>query len=165
MKSVAFRPERGHVLAKLAGVVACCAALGCASNAENDLPRAAGALNNELLSAIACAERHVAEQGYTDLPPNLDRVQESAFLSREDVARERRGTLIAHAHSVCPGKVIGDPGWMVIFKYRSSARGAQVYVSPSCKEVRAVHGDAPLFSAPHPESGCRPVPPRETTKD
>lgn len=95
--------------------------------------------------AIQVAERFVAENGYTDLPPT----SHLANLSRESLEptevrarlRMRHDTL---ERAACG--VTGSPqtGWYVVFRYQGkprSPRGRAVEVTPYGRAVRVVHQD------------------------
>jgi len=89
--------------------------------------------------AIKLAERFIILNGYTDLPPNKNRVvleSIEASPNTDELLRERRNTLERKAYGVARGRKIRSSGWTVVFRYKDRS-------DPEMREIgRAVTMDA-----------------------
>lgn len=69
--------------------------------------------------AVALAEKFIAQNGYTDLPPEKDKiVNESLELvpKVDEMLRRRHNSLKREAYGVSRGRKNGAPGWTVVFQ-------------------------------------------------
>jgi len=79
--------------------------------------------------AVALAEQFIAQNGYTDLPPDKTKLSYETIEWESNVDRMLKGrhdTLQRRAYGVVRGRKGGDLGWTIVFRYRgSSGRGAR----------------------------------------
>jgi cell division protein FtsL len=71
--------------------------------------------------AIKLAERFIAQNGYTDLPPEKDKLANESFElaeSVEEMLKMRRDTIEPKAYGISSGRKGGSPGWTVVFRYK-----------------------------------------------
>lgn len=110
------------------------------------------------VSAVRCAERFIARQGYTDSPPTVDSttiVYEFPEAARtwRGVLEMRRDTLKVPALGVCD---FGGDSYDVIFGFTGSNEntGRSVRVSKDLANVQMVHQDFMLRALTNPVQ-CR----------
>lgn len=75
--------------------------------------------------AVELAEKFIAQNGYTDLPPEKDKIVHESIelVSNVDVMLKRRhNTLEREAYGLSRGRKNGSPGWTVVFR-RSGDNG------------------------------------------
>jgi hypothetical protein len=94
--------------------------------------------------AVARAEQFVIENGYTELPADLAKVElEITDHPRKvpiaKIAARRRGELEKDAWGVARGRRGGSPGWTVAFRYGSRMRGRSM-LDPSDTILSADNG-------------------------
>ena len=80
--------------------------------------------------AVALAEKFIARNGYTDLPPDKTKLSYESIEWEENVDRmleQRHDTLERRAYGVVSGRKGGEPGWTVVFRYKH----------PSDREMRS----------------------------
>jgi hypothetical protein len=79
--------------------------------------------------AVAFAEQFIAQNGYTDMPPDKTKLSYETIEWESNVDRmleERHDTLQRRAYGVVRSRKGGDPGWTIVFRYKgSSSRGAR----------------------------------------
>jgi hypothetical protein len=71
--------------------------------------------------AVKSAERFIVQNGYTDLPPEKDKLASESFeleSSIDERLKRRHNTLERKAYGVQRGRKNGSPGWTVVFRYR-----------------------------------------------
>ena len=95
--------------------------------------------------AVALAEQFIAQNGYTDLPPDKTKLSYETIEWESNVSRmlqERHNTLERHAYGVRRGRK-GGPGWTVAFRYKghAGATGRAVTMNLDGSEPRVEHVD------------------------
>ena len=71
--------------------------------------------------AVALAERLIAQNGYTDLPPDKTKLSYETIEWESNVDRmlqNRHDTLERRAYGVRAGRKGREPGWTVVFRYK-----------------------------------------------
>jgi hypothetical protein len=100
--------------------------------------------------AVDLAEQFIAQNGYTDLPPDKTKLSYETIEWESNVDRmlqERHDTLERRAYGVRRGRKGGKPGWTVVFRYKhpldSQARstGRAVTMNLDGSEPRVEHVD------------------------
>jgi len=96
--------------------------------------------------AVAFAEQFIAQNGYSDLPPDKTKLSCETIEWEGNVDRmlqERHDTLERHAYGVRRGRKGGDPGWTVVFRYKghAGATGRAVTMNLDGSEPRVEHID------------------------
>lgn len=79
--------------------------------------------------AIRLAEEFIAQNGYTNLPPDKSKLAYETIeweSNIDDMLRERHDTLEPKAYGIRHGRKGGDPGWTIVFRYSH----------PSIKQMR-----------------------------
>ena len=100
--------------------------------------------------AIEAAENFIARNGYTDLPPDKEKLAHESIewgSNVDDMLRSRHNTLESKAYGVSLGRKGGSSGWTVIFGYkkptyrqmRESGRAVTMDVNGS--NIRLEHVD------------------------
>jgi hypothetical protein len=72
--------------------------------------------------AVALAEQFVAQNGYTDLPPDKTKLSYETIEWQRDVERmlqQRHDTLERHAYGILRGRKGGESGWTIVFCYKA----------------------------------------------
>ena len=100
--------------------------------------------------AIALAEQFVAQNGYTDVPPDKTKLSYATIEWQSNVDRmlqERRGTLERRAYGIVSGRKGDSRGWTVVFRYthpidrRARSTGRVVTMNLDGSEPRVEHVD------------------------
>lgn len=96
--------------------------------------------------AVALAEQFIAQNGYTDLPPDKTKLSYETIEWETNVDRmlqQRHNTLERRAYGVRRGRKGGDPGWTVAFRYKgqAGATGRAVTMNLDGTEPRVEHVD------------------------
>jgi len=100
--------------------------------------------------AVALAEQFIAQNGYTDLPPDKTKLSYETIEWERNIDRmlqERHDTLERHAYGVRRGRKGGDPGWAVVFRYKhpfdrhARSTGRAVTMNLDGTEPRVEHVD------------------------
>jgi cell division protein FtsL len=100
--------------------------------------------------AVKLAERFIAQNGYTDLSAEKDKLaNESIELeeSLEEKLKMRRDTLERKAYGISSGRKGGSPGWTVVFRYKHPSdqqmrsNGRAVTMNLDGSEMRVEHVD------------------------
>ena len=99
--------------------------------------------------AAKLAEDFIALNGYTDLPgdkDNLTRESVEWSSNSEEELRLRHNSLEKSAFGVKRGRKGGEPGWTVVFRYKSNLKatdeaGRAVTMSPTGTDIRVEHLD------------------------
>ena len=76
--------------------------------------------------AVALAERFIAENGYTDLPPDRTKLSHETIESESNTDKmleQRHDTLERRAYGVRSGRKGSGPGWTVVFRYKHPRDG------------------------------------------
>ena len=99
--------------------------------------------------AVALAEQFIAQNGYTDLPPDKTKLSYETIELESNVDRmlqQRHGTLERRAYGIVRGRKGGDPGWTVVFRYKghTDATGRAVTMNLDGTEPRVEHVDFKL---------------------
>src|SRR4051794_12592411 len=71
--------------------------------------------------AVAFAERFIAQNGYTDLPPNRKKLSYESIeweSNLNEMLRQRHDTVERHAYGFVRGRNGGEPGWMIVFRFK-----------------------------------------------
>jgi len=71
--------------------------------------------------AVALAERFIAENGYTDLPPDKTKLFYESIEWESNVDKlleQRHDTLERRAYGFRSGRKGGEPGWTIVFRYK-----------------------------------------------
>lgn len=96
--------------------------------------------------AVALAEKFVAQNGYTDLPPDKDKVMYESIERAPNVERMlrwRHNTLERKAYGVGRGRKGGAPGWTVVFRAAGDDgrgdRGRAVTMNLDGSKMRVEH--------------------------
>ena len=79
--------------------------------------------------AVRLAEQFIAQNGYTNLPPDKSKLAYGTVEEESDVdevLRVRRDTLERKTYGIVRGRKGGAPGWTVVFRYKH----------PSSKQMR-----------------------------
>lgn len=100
--------------------------------------------------AIEFAEKFIAQNGYTDLPPDKEHLAYETIEWESDVdemLKVRHDTLERKAFGVSRGRTGGAAGWTVVFRGRdlsgqwSSKRGRAVTMNLNGSKARVEHKD------------------------
>ena|SRR5258708_2060431 len=96
--------------------------------------------------AVALAEQFIAQNGYTDLPPDKTKLSYETIEWERDVDRmlhQRHDTLERHAYGILRGRKGSEPGWTVVFCYKAhcGATGRAVTMNLDGSEPRVEHVD------------------------
>ena len=96
--------------------------------------------------AVALAEQFIAQNGYTDLPPDKTKLSYETIEWESNVDRilqQRHNTLERRAYGVRRGRKGGDPGWTVAFCYKGhcGTTGRVVTMNLHGTEPRVEHVD------------------------
>jgi hypothetical protein len=100
--------------------------------------------------AVKLAERFIAQNGYTDLPPEKDKLASESFeleSSIDEMLQRRRDTLERMAYGISSGRKGGSPGWTVVFRYKHPSdqqmrgNGRAVTMNLDGAEMRVEHVD------------------------
>jgi hypothetical protein len=100
--------------------------------------------------AVALAEQFIAQNGYTDLPPDKNKLfyETIEWESNIDLMlQERHDTLERRAYGVHEGRKGGEPGWTVVFRYkrprgpRARSTGRAVTMNLDGSKPRVEHVD------------------------
>ena len=99
--------------------------------------------------AVALAEKFIAQNGYTDLPPDKTKLSYETIEWESSVnlmLQERHDTLERRAYGVRPGRKGGEPGWTVAFYYKGhpGATGRAVTMNLDGGEPRVEHVEVNL---------------------
>ncbi len=103
-------------------------------------------LSNE--EAIRLAEQFIAQNGYTDLPPDMDKLVYGVLERKSNVDRILKGRhdmLERKAYGTVRGRKSGASGWTVVFRYRHPANvqmrrhGRAVTMNSDGSEMRVEH--------------------------
>jgi len=102
--------------------------------------------------AVALAEQFIAQNGYTDLPPDKTKLAYETIEWERDADRmlqQRHDTLERHAYGVLRGRKGGEPGWTVVFCYKAhcGSAGRAVTMNLDGSEPRVEHVDFRLGHA------------------
>lgn len=96
--------------------------------------------------AVALAEKFIAQNGYTDLPAEKDKiVNESLELTPkvDEMLRRRHNSLKREAYGVGRGRKNGAPGWTVVFQLAGDdgkgRLGRAVTMNPDGRRMRVEH--------------------------
>ena len=94
--------------------------------------------------AVALAEQFIAQNGYTDLPPDKTKLSYETIEWERDLDRmlqQRHSTLERHAYGVLRGRKGGERGWTVVFCYKAhcGATGRAVTMNLDGSEPRVEH--------------------------
>ena len=71
--------------------------------------------------AVELAERFIAQNGYTDLPPDKTKLFYESIEWESNVDKmleQRHDTLERHAYGFRSGRKGGEPGWTVVFRFK-----------------------------------------------
>ena len=95
--------------------------------------------------AVALAERFIAENGYTDLPPDKTKLSYETIEWESNVdlmLKQRHNTLERRAYGVRRGGK-GESGWTVAFRYKRhpGATGRAVTMNLDGTKARVEHQD------------------------
>ena len=74
--------------------------------------------------AIALAEKFIALNGYTDLPPDKESITHESIESEgnlDQLLRIRHDTLERKAFGTSISRKSGSPGWTVVFSYKNDS--------------------------------------------
>jgi hypothetical protein len=74
--------------------------------------------------AIRFAEQFIAQNGYTDLPPDKAKLAHETIEWESDVdemLKGRHDTLERRAYGVVRGRKAGSAGWTIVFRYKHPA--------------------------------------------
>jgi hypothetical protein len=100
--------------------------------------------------AVALAEQFIAQNGYTDLPPDKNKLfyETIEWESNIDLMlQERHDTLERRAYGVHEGRKGGESGWTVVFRYkrprgpRARSTGRAVTMNLDGSKPRVEHVD------------------------
>src|SRR5215217_9044567 len=100
--------------------------------------------------AVAMAERLIAQNGYTDLPPDKTKLSYEMIEWESTVDRmlqTRHNTLERRAYGVRAGRNGSEPGWTVVFRYKHPrdrqmrSNGRAVTMNLDGSEPRVEHKD------------------------
>jgi hypothetical protein len=96
--------------------------------------------------AVALAEQFIAQNGYTDLPPDKTKLAHETIEWEPDVDRmlqRRHATLERHAYGILRGRKGGERGWTVVFCYKEhcGSTGRAVTMNLDGSEPRVEHVD------------------------
>jgi hypothetical protein len=96
--------------------------------------------------AVALAEQFIAQNGYTDLPPDKTKLSYETIEWERDLDRmlnRRHDTLERRAYGILRGRKGGEPGWTVVFCYKAhcGATGRAVTMNLDGSEPRVEHVD------------------------
>jgi hypothetical protein len=140
-----------------------CACTGAGGNCPR-APSVQGHIERDAL--VRCAEEYVRDNGFTDAPPNLSRVQLDVndMIEGDTVRRlplvlaQRKDSVEPLAASACPGAMFSVDGVIVIFRPKKGPRdkGLGVTVERGCRP-RIAHLPAPLFESYQVSTGCDAV--------
>jgi CubicO group peptidase (beta-lactamase class C family) len=158
---MAYYPEEGIaviVLANLNGTVTSKIARALAAVARGETPPIPsihlvaqvqkGPLTES--EAVALAERFIAENGYTDLPPDKTKLSHETIeweSNTDKMLEQRHDTLERRAYGVRSGRKGSEPGWTVVFRYkhpgdgRSRSNGRAVTMNLDGSKPRVEHVD------------------------
>ena len=96
--------------------------------------------------AVALAEKFIAQNGYTDLPPEKDKiVYESLKLwpKVDEMLRRRHNSLKREAYGLSRGRKNGAPGWTVVFQAAGDdgkgVQGRAVTMNADGRKMRVEH--------------------------
>jgi hypothetical protein len=105
--------------------------------------------------AIKLAEQFIAQNGYTDLPPDKSRLAYETIeweANVDKMLRGRHNTLERNPYGVLPGRKSGTPGWTVVFRYKNVPPGYRdgraVTMKLDGSEIRVEHVDFILRFVP-----------------
>lgn len=95
--------------------------------------------------AVALAEQFIAQNGYTDLPPDKTKISYETIEWESNVDRilqQRHNTLERRAYGVSRGRR-GERGWTVVFRYQghAGATGRAVTMNLDGAKARVEHQD------------------------
>ncbi len=100
--------------------------------------------------AIALAERFIAENGYTDLPPDKTKLSYETIEWESNVDKmleQRHDTLERRAYGVLSGRKGDAAGWTVVFRYKhprdrqTRSNGRAVTMNLDGSQPRVEHVD------------------------
>jgi hypothetical protein len=96
--------------------------------------------------AVELAEKFIAQNGYTDLPPEKDKIVYESFewvVKVDEMLKRRHNTLKREAYGLSRGRKNGAPGWTVVFRASGDdGRGKQgraVTMNPDGRKMRVEH--------------------------
>lgn len=98
--------------------------------------------------AIKLAEQFIAQNGYTDLPPDRSKLAYETIQWESNVDKMLKGrhdTLERKAYGIVRGRKGGAPGWTVVFRYRHPSNqqmrrnGRAVTMNLDGSEMRVEH--------------------------
>ena len=105
--------------------------------------------------AVKAAERFIAQNGYTDLPPDNRKLSYETIEWESNVNRmlkDRRDTLERRAYGVLRGRKTATRGWTVVFRFKHPADqeerklGRAVTMNLDGSDARVEHVDFILRS-------------------
>ena len=73
------------------------------------------------MEAVKLAEQFIAQNGYTDLPPNKGKLAYETIeweSNVDEILKGRHDTLERRAYGVVRGRKGASPGWTVVFRYK-----------------------------------------------
>ena len=100
--------------------------------------------------AVTLAEQFIAQNGYTDLPPDKTKLTHETIEWESNTDRmleQRHDTLERRAYGVRSGRKGREPGWTVVFRYkhpndgRMRSTGRAVTMNLDGSEPRVEHVD------------------------
>jgi hypothetical protein len=100
--------------------------------------------------AVALAEQFIAQNGYTELPPDKNKISYEAMepsSNLEQMLQERHNTLERLAYGFRSGRKGGAAGWTVVFRYahpidrHATSTGRAVTMNLDGTEIRIEHVD------------------------
>ena len=96
--------------------------------------------------AVGLVEKFIAQNGYTDLPPEKDKIVYESIERApnvEEMLRWRHNTLEREAYGVRRGRKGGAPGWTVVFREvgdnGKGDRGRAVTMNMDGSKIRVEH--------------------------
>lgn len=96
--------------------------------------------------AIEFAEKFIAQNGYTDLSPNREKLAYESIewgSNVDEMLRTRHNTLERKAFGISPERKGNSAGWTVVFKYKNSSKknGRAVTMDLDGSKARVEHVD------------------------
>lgn len=100
--------------------------------------------------AIRLAEQFIAQNGYTDLPPDRSKLAYETIeweSNIDEMLKVRRDTLERKAYGIVRGRKGGAAGWTVVFRYKHPSsrqmrrNGRAVTMNLDGSEMRVEHVD------------------------
>lgn len=102
--------------------------------------------------AIKFAEKFIRQNGYTDLPPDKEKLASESIEPESNIdetLRTRRNTLERNAFGISRGRKGKSVGWTIVFKYKGSKskNGRAVTMDLDGSKARVEHVDFILAKA------------------